>query len=109
MGSCCSTPSTARSCGRPGPRQARGNSGSASTSRGRRCFWTDALPVASCLLPVDPATGNRQLATSNMTYTEQHLREAAAIIGQLDVPSIERMADLLAQLRVRGGRLFLLG
>jgi len=44
-----------------------------------------------------------------MTYTEQHLREAAAIIEKLDVESIERTADLLAELRQRQGRLFLLG
>jgi D-sedoheptulose 7-phosphate isomerase len=44
-----------------------------------------------------------------MTYTEQHLREASEIITQFDVPSIERTASLLADLRARGGRLFLLG
>ena len=44
-----------------------------------------------------------------MTYTEQHLQEATEIIGRLDVSSIERTAELLADLRSRGGRLFLLG
>ena len=44
-----------------------------------------------------------------MNYTEQHLREAAEIIARLDVASIERTAGLLADLRARGGRLFLLG
>jgi len=44
-----------------------------------------------------------------MTYTDQHLREAAEIINRLDVPSIERTAELLADLRAGGGRLFLLG
>ena len=44
-----------------------------------------------------------------MTYTEQHLRETAEIIGKFDVTAIERTADLLAALRARGGRLFLLG
>ena len=44
-----------------------------------------------------------------MTYTEQHLREATDIITQFDVAAIERTADLLADLRARGGRLFLLG
>src|SRR5882724_9635764 len=44
-----------------------------------------------------------------MTYTEQHLREASDIIKQFDVSSIERTAALLADLRTRGGRLFLLG
>ena len=44
-----------------------------------------------------------------MTYTEQHLAETAEIIGKFDVTAIERTADLLAALRARGGRLFLLG
>ena len=44
-----------------------------------------------------------------MSYTEQHLREATDIITRFDVAAIERTADLLADLRARGGRLFLLG
>jgi D-sedoheptulose 7-phosphate isomerase len=44
-----------------------------------------------------------------MSYTEQHLREASAIIEKLDVDAIERTAILLAELRERRGRLFLLG
>src|SRR3954469_3800537 len=44
-----------------------------------------------------------------MSYTEQHLREASAIIEKLDVDAIERTAVLLAELRARRGRLFLLG
>ena len=44
-----------------------------------------------------------------MSYTEQHLHEAADILQRFDVASIERTADLLAQLRARAGRLFLLG
>jgi D-sedoheptulose 7-phosphate isomerase len=44
-----------------------------------------------------------------MSYTEQHLHEAALIVQQLDVESIERTAELLADLRERHGRLFLLG
>ena len=44
-----------------------------------------------------------------MSYTKQHLHEAAAIIGMLDVDSIERIVDLLVDLRTRQGRLFLLG
>ena len=44
-----------------------------------------------------------------MSYSEQHLHEAADIIARLDVGAIERTADLLAALRARGGRLFLLG
>src|SRR6267378_1146179 len=44
-----------------------------------------------------------------MSYTEQHLREASAIIDKLDADAIERTAVLLAELRARRGRLFLLG
>jgi D-sedoheptulose 7-phosphate isomerase len=44
-----------------------------------------------------------------MTYTEQHLKEASAIIEKLDADAIERTAVLLAELRERRGRLFLLG
>jgi D-sedoheptulose 7-phosphate isomerase len=44
-----------------------------------------------------------------MSYTEEHLKEAAEIIGKIDVESIERTAVLLAELRERRGRLFLLG
>ena len=44
-----------------------------------------------------------------MSFTQQHLDEATRIIAQLDTDAIERLANLLAQLRQRGGRLFLLG
>ncbi|MEA2163645.1 MAG: D-sedoheptulose 7-phosphate isomerase [Thermoanaerobaculia bacterium] len=44
-----------------------------------------------------------------MSYTQEHLQEAAAIIDTLDIESIERTVDLLADLRARHGRLFLLG
>jgi D-sedoheptulose 7-phosphate isomerase len=44
-----------------------------------------------------------------MTYAEQHLKEASAIIEKLDADAIERTAVLLAELRERRGRLFLLG
>src|SRR4051794_8098558 len=44
-----------------------------------------------------------------MSYTEQHLREASVIIEKLDADAIERTAVLLAELRERRGRLFLLG
>ena len=51
-----------------------------------------------CLPTPDPRSYN---APSSMTYTQQHLDEAAAIIGKLDVESIERTAGLLAALRER--------
>jgi D-sedoheptulose 7-phosphate isomerase len=44
-----------------------------------------------------------------MTYTEQYLGEALAILQLLDQDGIERVAGLLAGLRDRGGRLFVLG
>jgi D-sedoheptulose 7-phosphate isomerase len=44
-----------------------------------------------------------------MTYTQQHLNEAQQVIERLDVMAIERLAYLLAEVRTRGGRLFLLG
>jgi D-sedoheptulose 7-phosphate isomerase len=44
-----------------------------------------------------------------MSYVNQYLEEAIAIAHQLDQDAIERMAELLRDLRGRGGRLFLLG
>lgn len=44
-----------------------------------------------------------------MNYTEQYLAEAVEILKLIDRDSIERTAELVAQLRERGGRLFFLG
>jgi D-sedoheptulose 7-phosphate isomerase len=44
-----------------------------------------------------------------MSYTEQHLREATEIIQKIDVSAVEAMADLLADVKKSGGRLFFLG
>src|SRR5881409_2629228 len=44
-----------------------------------------------------------------MSFVRQHLSETAEILGRFDVDAIERTAALLADLRARGGRLFLLG
>jgi D-sedoheptulose 7-phosphate isomerase len=44
-----------------------------------------------------------------MPFTASYLDDARQIIGLLDQCAIERMAALLADLRKRGGRLFLLG
>ena len=44
-----------------------------------------------------------------MSYTQQHLAEAAEVISRLDHSAIERMVALLADVRRRGGRLFILG
>lgn len=44
-----------------------------------------------------------------MSYAQQHLAETSQVIARLDTTAIERVALLLADLRARGGRLFLLG
>jgi D-sedoheptulose 7-phosphate isomerase len=44
-----------------------------------------------------------------MSFASIHLQEAKAIIDRLDVEVIEHMAELLAQARESGGRLFFLG
>jgi D-sedoheptulose 7-phosphate isomerase len=44
-----------------------------------------------------------------MSYSEQHLRETAEIVGKLDPQLCEKAAALLAEVRARGGRLFILG
>lgn len=44
-----------------------------------------------------------------MNYSEQHLQETAQIVSQLDPALCERAVDLLADVRARGGRLFILG
>ena len=43
------------------------------------------------------------------SYTSQHLAETAEIVQKLDPETLEKMVDLLAALRARGGRLFFLG
>src|SRR5215471_8893520 len=42
-------------------------------------------------------------------YVRQYLKESSEILEHLDVPSIERAVALLAELRDKGGRLFILG
>ena len=44
-----------------------------------------------------------------MSYASEHLQEVARIAASLDTDAIERVVALLADLRRRGGRLFLLG
>lgn len=44
-----------------------------------------------------------------MSYTQQHLNEAAEIIRRIDVGAIERMVNLLAEVKQEGGRLFFIG
>src|SRR6266576_2304307 len=44
-----------------------------------------------------------------MSYALQHLQEAARIAAAFDVEAIEKVADVLVEVRRRGGRLFFLG
>lgn len=44
-----------------------------------------------------------------MSYSEQHLRETAEVVSKIDPALCERAVDLLAAVRERGGRLFILG
>lgn len=44
-----------------------------------------------------------------MTFTEQYIVECAEVLRRLDVAEIEKLAQLLAGVRARGGRLFILG
>lgn len=44
-----------------------------------------------------------------LTFTQQHLAEAAEILRKLDVAAIEKMVQLLVTVRTRGGRIFFLG
>src|SRR5881398_1514853 len=44
-----------------------------------------------------------------MSYSEQHLRETSEIVSQLDPALCEKAVQLLADVRSRGGRLFILG
>jgi D-sedoheptulose 7-phosphate isomerase len=44
-----------------------------------------------------------------MSYSEQHLRETAEVVTKLDVAACEKAVALLADVRSRGGRLFILG
>jgi D-sedoheptulose 7-phosphate isomerase len=44
-----------------------------------------------------------------MSYSKEHLREATEIISQLDPALCETATQLLAAVRARGGRLFVLG
>lgn len=44
-----------------------------------------------------------------MTFTQSYLAEAIEILKKLDVESIEKVVDALAQVREQGGRLFVLG
>jgi D-sedoheptulose 7-phosphate isomerase len=44
-----------------------------------------------------------------LSYSQEHLRETAQIVSKLDPAVCERAVELLAAVRKRGGRLFILG
>jgi D-sedoheptulose 7-phosphate isomerase len=44
-----------------------------------------------------------------VSYSQQYLRETAQIVSRLDPALCERAVELLATVRARGGRLFILG
>lgn len=44
-----------------------------------------------------------------MSYARKHLHEAAQIIERLDVRAIEKMAELLGEIKANGGRIIFLG
>ena len=44
-----------------------------------------------------------------MNFTETFIAEAGEILNKLDTVAIEKIADILAQTREQGGRLFILG
>src|SRR5438477_9861794 len=44
-----------------------------------------------------------------MSYSEEHLRETAEVVSKLDSKLCEKAVELLATVRARGGRLFILG
>ena len=44
-----------------------------------------------------------------MSYARQHLQESKRVIDEIDAEAVEKVADILASVRARGGRLFFLG
>src|ERR1700758_4412407 len=44
-----------------------------------------------------------------ISYSAQHLAETSEVVRKLDPEILEKMVDLLADVRARGGRLFFLG
>jgi D-sedoheptulose 7-phosphate isomerase len=44
-----------------------------------------------------------------MSFTDEHLREAAEVLQKLDVAAIESLVQRLAQVRAANGRIFFLG
>jgi len=51
----------------------------------------------------------RSGAQSSMTFIDRYLDEVAAVAARLDRQAIERTVELLTDVRMRGGRLFIVG
>ena len=72
--------------------------------RGFRAFLRDRIPKRT--------EGSARLFSNgkrDMTYAQQHLAETIAVANKIDADAIEKMADLLAQVKAAGGRIFFLG
>jgi D-sedoheptulose 7-phosphate isomerase len=74
-----------------------------------RASLANGLPTGTVARSTPLAPDACVLAPRDATYSARHLAEAAEIISRIDALQIERAAQLLRDLRDRGGRLFLLG
>ena len=61
------------------------------------------------LAELDALLRDKPVTILTMSYSEQHLRETAEIVSKLDPALCEKAVELLATVRARGGRLFILG
>ena len=50
-----------------------------------------------------------EMEKRHMTYAQQHIAETIEIASKIDLDAIEKMADLLAQVKADDGRIFFLG
>ena len=50
-----------------------------------------------------------RMGDMHMTYAQQHIAETMEIASKIDTDAIEKMADLLAQVKADDGRIFFLG
>src|SRR5689334_7275575 len=60
-------------------------------------------------IPTSAPSVTQTAADSTATFSQRYLAESKEVIDRLDFQQIERMADLLAAVRARAGRLFILG
>lgn len=76
--------------------------------RGRgnsKCLFTNLPVLGNFRLLLFPMT----VFHPHMTFAEQFLNEVQQVTAKIDASAIEKMADALAAVRERGGRLFILG